>query len=211
MVLPVIENGFRAIMAFTPTAGGKEWTVHADYVSDHVSPDASEVAEGIEAAMLAWKADGLDTGSETRDYFTTAQDFIRITIYALDGESVPYVVTPAVTSFGTQSDVGSLPPDLAVVTTLRTAERGPRGRGRMYWQPAGGITNASGTVAAGCVRQLGARFGTFFGTITDTDMETFHQVVIGRESEGSATRIARPVIQWSCDNHFDVQRRRGLG
>lgn len=211
MVLPIIENGFRAILGFTPSGGGREWSTHLDYVSDHVSPAASEVAEGIEAAMEAWKADGIDSGNETRDLFTASQDFIRITIYPLDGESVPYVVTPAVTSFGTNGEVNSIPPDLAVVTTLRTAERGPRGRGRMFWQAGSGTVNNSGMVSAAAVRQFGARVGVFFGTITDTSLETFHQVVIGRESEGSSVRIARPVIQWSCDTHFDVQRRRGLG
>lgn len=211
MVLPVIADGFRAILAFTPTGGGREWTVHADYVSDHVSPAASEVAEGIEAAMAAWKVDGIDASTQTQDFFTDNQDFIRITVYALDGESVPWVVTPAVTSFGTGTTSSSMPPDLAVVTTLRTAERGPRGRGRMYWSPSCVVANSGGMVAAGAVRQLGERFGVFFGEITSLLGETFHQVVIGRESEGSGVRIARPVIQWSCDTHWDVQRRRGLG
>lgn len=211
MVLPVIENGFRAILAFTPSPGGKEWTVHADYVSDHEFPDASEVAEGIENAMEAWKVDGIDGVNETRDFFPNTTDFIRITVYALDGESVPWVVTPAVTSFGTASSAGTMPPDLAAVTTLRTTERGARGRGRMYWAPSGAIANFNGSLSAGAVRQMGQRVGIFFQTITDNSAETFHQVVIGREAEGSGVRIARPVIQYSCDTHWDVQRRRGLG
>jgi len=211
MVLPVIEDGFRAILGFTAANGGKEWSVHMDYVSDHVSPNASELAEGIEAAMALWLADGLTSSTETQDYFTTSQDWIRLTIYPLDGESAPFIKTPAVTTFGTASNTSHIPPDLAVVTSLRTLERGPRGRGRIYWQAAANDTNSNGTVQAGAVRQLGERFGVFFGTVTDLSAETFHQVVIGRAVEGEPALVAREVTQWSSDTHFDVQRRRGLG
>ena len=42
-------------------------------------------------------------------------------------------------------------------------------------------------------------------------LDTYDLCVIGRDTVGSGTLVARNVLSVAVDTHFDVQRRRGLG
>jgi hypothetical protein len=115
----------------------------------------------------------------------------------------------------------AMPDEVAVCITLRTATRGPSGRGRFYVPGLSGSTMAAGgVIVAGTV--------TAFSTWADSNVRGAITSAIGplclglphrnaytsdRTGRDFAERAATtvPVTQALCrDNHYDSQRRRGL-
>lgn len=211
MPLPVITDAYRVIVGFTGASSSKPWSTHWDYLDTSGLGNAADLATIFDTALNAFKTVGGTTSTEVQDYFTTDTDLVDITVYALDGISAPVVITPASVSFGTGSNANTLPPDLAVVSTLRTTERGARGRGRQYWQANNDLAKTSaGLVATGLRDNLSTGIFATFQTLTGV-LGTYDWSVIGRAAEGNPTLVIREITSVSCDAHFDVQRRRGQG
>lgn len=115
----------------------------------------------------------------------------------------------------------ALPDEVAAVVTLRTGNRGPAGRGRMYLP--GFATNAGGTggvIAAACVTAITAWASTQLANAIATNVGTLSLGLRARAAYTSPITgrvfparpaAAVPVTSIVCrDNHWDSQRRRGL-
>jgi hypothetical protein len=114
----------------------------------------------------------------------------------------------------------AFPDEVAAVITLRTATRGPSGRGRIYipgW--AGNANTAAGVIVAAAVTALGAWAQTVSAALTSN----LGPPVLGLPERDGYTSPAtgrvfphrdattRPITQLLVrDNHWDSQRRRGL-
>lgn len=210
MPLPVVADTYRIVCEFSGGASSKNWSTHFDYEADTPGSTAADLWAAFEPAFMAFEAyTPLSTSEEVRDAFTTDTDWLSATVFPLDGSSVGVVNTPAVSAFGTASSAQTLPPDLAVVASLRTTERGPRGRGRQYWQANAAVINSNGLVLTWFRTNLAVGLFTELLAIAGS-LANYNLVVVGRQSPGSSTHVARPVVNIAVDQHFDVQRRRGL-
>lgn len=209
MPLPVITDGYRCILQFSGAPAGKSWTTHLDYWRNAGTGEQDELFALLDAAMTAWNAAGPTTSTELRDFFDQNIDFLGVDIYKLDGVSAARSYTPTTTAWGTATvGASQLPPDLAVVSTLRTADRGPRARGRCYWFPNAPLSNNSGVPHNDLRTNLSTNMFNNLAILTDASDE-FLLSVIGRTSESDPTPVRRIVESIGCDAHFDVQRRRG--
>lgn len=116
----------------------------------------------------------------------------------VNGASVFTLTTPLV---GTASATTQMPPEVAVVTSLRTSGRGPRNRGRMYL-PANSATNSSGLIAAGSITTILAAAASLgnnvAGAIPGGYMAVVHQAGLTYST----------VAKVQVGNHWDAQRRR---
>lgn len=116
----------------------------------------------------------------------------------VNGASVFALSSPLV---GTVSATTQMPPEVAVVTSLRTAGRGPRNRGRMYL-PANSATNSSGLIAsASCTTIVNAAKSlgeNVAGAIPGGYMAVVHQAGLTYST----------VSKVQVGNHWDAQRRR---
>lgn len=140
--LPTIPNCVRIAINWSQSAGVRPVNVFHIVTA---STDEAEIAEAIGDAFIAAGA----------NVFACVQDGFTIdtyTITLLDGSSAGQVVNEARTIGGQAS--GDPIPAVAGVLSFHTAQRGPRGRGRMYLGPigegiqAGGIL--SGSVGINC-------------------------------------------------------------
>lgn len=116
----------------------------------------------------------------------------------INGASVFTIASPIV---GTVSATTQMPPEVAVVASLRTGGRGPRNRGRMYL-PANSATNASGLVG-------GASLTTIVNA-TKALIESAHGAIPG--GYGAVVHQAgltySTITKVQAGNHWDAQRRR---
>lgn len=126
---------------------------------------------------------------------------IRITAFTLDGKAINggnvFTLKSPVPGTGTSGTM--LPPQNAVVLSLRSGGRGPGGRGRMYLPlNAGGTTE--GKITAACqtaVLNGGAAF------LEQLNFRTAMPAVVNR-AKGTYSGY----VTVACGNHFDTQRRR---
>jgi hypothetical protein len=159
--------------------------------------------------------------------WTTLAGFLATTA-SLNGVSIVDLRSSVATEFtstgagqvGTGT-LGALPDETAAVVTLRTANRGPAGRGRMYLPGWAGIAmGAGGVIAPGAVTALQTWFNTnvFAGVaaaigplvLALPERAAYTSPATGRQfPHRSATTLAvsQGVVR---DNHWDSQRRRGL-
>lgn len=115
-----------------------------------------------------------------------------------NGASVFTIASPVV---GTSSATTQMPPEVAVVASLRTGGRGPRNRGRMYL-PLNSATNSSGLIASAAqttivtaVKTLGEQL---INVVPGGGLAVVHQ----------AGKTYSSVIKVQVGNHWDAQRRR---
>lgn len=116
----------------------------------------------------------------------------------INGASVFALSSPIV---GSASATTQMPPEVAVVASLRTGGRGPRNRGRMYL-PANSATNASGLIAsASCTTIVNAAKSlgeNVAGAIPGGYLSVVHQAGL---TYSTVTKV-------QVGNHWDAQRRR---
>jgi hypothetical protein len=113
----------------------------------------------------------------------------------------------------------SLPNEVALVTTFRTAQTGPRYRGRMYWP--GWATNAlgAGNVSADAANTAMDNWSTLIPTVFASHGLTHVLALPARVAYIGATGTSHPARPMESpavtsrnviNNHWDSQRRRGL-
>lgn len=116
----------------------------------------------------------------------------------VNGASVFALSSPIV---GSASATTQMPPEVAVVASLRTGGRGPRNRGRMYL-PANAAANASGLIAsASCTTIVNAAKSlgeNVAGAIPGGYLSVVHQAGL---TYSTVTKV-------QVGNHWDAQRRR---
>lgn len=114
----------------------------------------------------------------------------------LNGANVFTLANPVT---GSGSTTGGLPPQIALVVSLTTGARGPRGRGRMY-VPIRSASGANTRPIASTVTSLGTNTRTFLKAIRAVGPVP----AVVNQSIGTYSGITGI----SVGNAFDVQRRR---
>lgn len=95
----------------------------------------------------------------------------------------------------------SLPQDMCVVLSLRTAVPGPKGRGRMYLPaPCVDSSSAIGELTTAAQDNISAWAGAALGDVSGAG---FTPVVVSR-----TTGVASNIVNGSVGTVFDAQRRR---
>lgn len=191
--MPLYQHRFQG-----HNAAGDVWqfTWHADSVRNITDAQTAAVAwlnelwdpagasVGLGSLVVAGcGADRVSTGRLT--VATGLQDQLAETVVSLVGTAVG----------------SSLPPDVALVVSLRTALANRRGRGRFYLPALAAASLATdGKVAAASITTLMAALGTAWGPYT-TALDTV--VIYSRVG-----RFTTPVTSFNIGNIFDTQRRR---
>ena len=177
-------------------------------------------------ALAPSVAEAIRTGIVSDARWTTLAGFLATTA-SLTSVQVLDVRSSTGTAFqstgaaapGTSAST-ALPDEMAAVITLRTATRGPSGRGRVYipgWatnaEGAGGVIVATAVTAlAAFAVLLSSTINTVIGpwVIALPARQSYTSPTTGRQfpARAATTRLvtAAPVR----DNHWDSQRRRGL-
>lgn len=157
-------------------------------------------AEQAATAVAAWNLIDALKGLMPSDMRATeiALAAIQDNGKVINGASVFTIASPLV---GTASATTQMPPEVAVVASLRTGGRGPRNRGRMFL-PLNCATNSSGLVAAGSltttVNAVKALAEALQVANPGAGMCVVHQAGL---TYSSITRV-------QAGNHWDAQRRR---
>jgi hypothetical protein len=105
----------------------------------------------------------------------------------------------AVTSFAGQS-TGDIVPAASGVLSLHTAQRGPRGRGRLYLGPPGEGIIATGQLASGTPANIAGAWATFNAAMAADGF--FHCVASYVHAD------SHDITSYRCDTLLGTQRRR---
>jgi hypothetical protein len=144
-------------------------------------------------------------------YCSTTTSYWRVAVYKVAPSGVVEDLAEALFTppkVGTSN--GLLPPNIALVASLRTGRPGASYRGRLY---LGGMSSVvlnagDGRVLAAARLAAATRLADFLTTINgqDTPLNGVPKLKYGVYSRKLGT--IRPITQVSVDNVFDVQRRR---
>lgn len=152
-------------------------------------------------------------------YLPTTSGLTTVSLRDVNTANNPIVTASSGGALGTSASP-SMPNEVSIVGTLRTAKVGPQNRGRMY--VPGWATNA---LAAGNIiaPTLVTNLNAWLATITSILAGQGYTWVIGQphraaytspktgrvfpERQATSTPITSAVVR---DNHWDSQRRRGL-
>nr|CRY96621.1 hypothetical protein [uncultured prokaryote] len=209
MGTPVLLDGYRAQLLFSAPLGGRPWSTKFDYVQtsgDEASPE--KMAEVFTDALdTQWNT---PTGTlEMSDMIQSACDLTAIRVYQLTDplQGVENAPPGTITTAG----VDSMPAEVAMVASLRTAKLGRRYRGRQYW---GGLAEPVYGVEFGIMntgyREMLATFVDGMRLIGDLDVDFQMAVISGQGLDidrppGLATAVTSVLV----DAFPDTQRRRG--
>ena len=151
-------------------------------------------------------------------FFATTNAFNSVTIRDVNVRDQPLIASTAGGALGTSASP-SMPNEVALVITLRTAKVGRGNRGRMF-VPAW-ATNAlgAGNVAAAAAVTALQNWANTIGGIYQAQG---YQAVLGQKQRLEYTSpkgvhhdarpaFGLPITQWQVrDNHWDTVRKRGL-
>lgn len=185
MTLPVIENVFRCTWNWEPTGG-----IHPNNVLHFLSDTGDE-------ADLADKLDD----NITTNMISMMHDGIHIARYEiikLDGTSATQIFASESSADGAGS--GDVVPAAALVLSMHTTVRGPRGRGRLYMGPMCEGNMVDGMIGSGIAVATVTAWTTFAGAM-QTDGWT-HGVASYEHSDFN------PVLSYSVRPQLGTMRRR---
>ncbi len=196
---------------FIPTPGAVRVDIKFDYDGQEVHNviwchrDTEWTEEQRTALANAvkdwWSASG-------RGGSTSAMVLNQITVTNQDSDSAPstvLVVSPTIA--GTAGSAG-LPANVALVGTLRTANRGRSYRGRFYW---GGMDATKQLTSSTATAAFIANIVTFLNALRDAITALGAVWVVVSKFHNKVARVAgvaTPITAVSVNNVFDSQRRR---
>lgn len=167
------------------------------------SPGQQEMEELAGIASAAFLADFWN--STAGGHFPTSTDFLGASVATYNGQNelITSGSSLLVTPFPGNGPTLSLPPGTAEVVSLRTAQAGARGRGRMYLPALGNTSiNVAGRIDSTVQQDLLAGMVAFFDS-WNADLQTFP---VGVASQAGS--FVSTVTSVRVGNVFDSQRRR---
>lgn len=186
MPLPVIANVYRCSLVFNRVVGVKPVNVfHVRLAASSETAIGTKIVASLSSNMLRPMSSsfGID----------------HVTVLQLDGTSagLDFPVTGVV-----GQTAGDIIPAGAALISLRTAVRGPRGRGRVYVGPICEAAQANGILDPTTVGAMTTAWSTFLGALNTgtTPMEP----VIASYKHLNANLI----VNSHCDSLIATQRRR---
>jgi hypothetical protein len=168
--------------------------------------DCTNIAGAVDAAEDFMVA--LSTDAAFRAVFYTNVTFGPVKVSSVD-QATGHVIATAMgtTSFSGSGLEGSLPPQCAIVVTLRTAFAGPSDTGRIYLpQPSVTITNSAGRLLDATAQSIADSVGDAF-----TALNANGSALTGINVYSRKNRLITPVLSVDVGNVIDTQRRRRDG
>lgn len=159
----------------------------------HVATASEDVTEIGEALVAAAEAAGPMFAPMPEQYYSPT-----FAVLPLDGET-PTALFPTDWVDACQGDSDMIPAS-AYVYSFRTAQRGPRGRGRMYIGPISESTQLNGVVTGAAPGSMQTAWGEF---VTAIGVETIGLVVASYVHEDF-----HPVLGLTLKTVCGTQRRR---
>jgi hypothetical protein len=205
MPLPVIAGTVRCAVQGT-MPNGQAWVNvwHARYSTGASSPGAADITNLDNLLLRIYSGTAFTTGTPWLTLCYSGVKMTQINYTPLDGTSLStqIVHTPAGTGGTT-----SLPPEVAHVLTLRTAQRGRSHRGRIY-MPAMAQSNiaAAGDVSPSFVTNFLTQLTGVMGALGNGITAPFWELGVASYKNSYFTPLANPTM----DLHPDVQRRRRM-
>lgn len=212
MALPNIAGVVRASFRGT-NAAGQQWVnvTHHQYALGASQPGPTEIT-ALDAKLLRLYTGTAYAGGATwLSQCGSEVKLIDATYYVLNGTSVP--VTIAHTQQGTQAAGNNQAQEVAMVLTLRTANRGRRYRGRIYL-PAPATTTMQGSSGQMLSTAVTPFLAQVNGLLADLPSIQWAWGIASYgvgSSHGVATAwtpFFTPIQSVSMDGIPDVQRRR---
>lgn len=102
----------------------------------------------------------------------------------------------------------TLPPQAAVVVSLRTTTPGGSGRGRIYWPALGATLNSTGRLTSPTTDTVATGFKTYFASVRGALATAFPLIGFDLAVRSKTTRTTPHVVRLQVGNIIDTQRRR---
>lgn len=195
---PVVDVTLGSFEA-NPSGAVGTWS-KGTYTLGFEGPTHGKASEQTAAALAVWTFIDALKGLMPADMRCTDVTLAAIQDNGktINGASVYTFTSPIV---GTVSSAAQMPPEVAVVASLRTGGRGPRNRGRMYL-PMNSATSSNGlihnTPLTTIVNATKALAEAAMTAVPGGGMAVVHQAGL---TYSSVTRV-------QAGNHWDAQRRR---
>lgn len=156
--LPVIANCFRCTLEWNNVNGVAPVNVF------HVRSDSEsvpDIGDSVAAGLIAGEA----------MFCPMPDEYVNptLSILPLDGTSATYVHGP-VTGLNGAGDE-DFAPALAAIASFRTAQRGPRGRGRMYVGPVAETSQTKGRLVGDALTNFPAGVANFIAQLVTEDTQ----------------------------------------
>lgn len=154
-VLPIIPNTYRVTLLWGANLGiACRNTFHVNKAGTTLAAIWGNLDTAFGAPALAasqWQACGVGFGCQTAlvyDLGTTNAGEVRTLTRGLVGGGANDVI-----------------PGASPIITIRSSQRGPQGRGRLYLPPVTEDQQAGGKLTAGALTTMGAAWATFLGSL----------------------------------------------
>lgn len=189
------------------TTGGEVWSINPTFDPSGEFPD--QVSQtNLDAAALAIAS--LNPGSLLLGLMSSAMQITgaRVEVRSdvddhLIGISIAQRGTPLVGTGG-----ALMPPQAAVVFSLRTNTPGASGRGRVYWPAMGGQLNAAGKFGTSGTTQWLDVFKTYMLAIRSSLATAFPLIGFDLAVRSRRTLSTPHVVRIQAGDVVDTQRRR---
>lgn len=204
MPLPVVTDHYLVSARFLRVGGDVVMNTFC-FRNDDEGTTSAAVADHLRDLLDSFYGDG-STGTDTAGaILANTLHSLTYVIYDLGDPDAGALERPSLTYTTTGSTAGAqAPPDLALVVSWRTAQRGQAFRGRTYIGPL------EGTVVADTGRPIQTALDALAGAaplLIGNPLTRVATLCILSRTRGVAT----PVTGGYVDNAFDTQRRRDSG
>ena len=199
MPLPVISQVIRAAMRGT-CVGGQKWqnVLHFHRTAAGAWSGADIIA--LDAVLVKlWHVNYAGGGGALDILQNSAQTWDDTVYTPLDGTSASTTINSARAG---AAGGASLPPEVSLVATLRTAKRGRSYRGRVYMPPfTQAQTTTLGYASSACLTFVTVQWNGFASDLAVNGPGT---LVVASYLHSTSELVTGITV----DNKFDVQRRR---
>lgn len=190
------------------TIGTEEvWSINAVFdPTGEIEGSTNQAA--LDAAALAIANISIPTNLRTAMSSAVARNGCRLEVRSDSGDDLLAISQAGSTT--AQSGTGSvyLPPQTAMVLSLRTNTPGASGRGRLYWPGMGLTLNNLGRITTPAANNFVTDFKTYLQGMESALATAFPTIGFDLAVRSKVTQSTPHVVRIQAGNVPDVQRRR---
>lgn len=190
------------------TLQGEKWSINPCFDPNGEFPGAVDQG-ALDTAAAAIAA--LTLGANNLTLISTAMSITGVRLEVRDDATDDLIALSIATRGTPLVGVGSpkMPPQAAVVLSLRTNTPGASGRGRIFWPFMAGAIDASTLRIASTVgTSMLSEFATYFHAVEDALEAAFPLITFHLAVRSSTTHSTPHVVRMQVGNVVDTQRRR---
>lgn len=189
------------------TAGGEVWSINPVFDPTGEFPGTPNQA-ALDAAALAIA--NLDPGSTMLSMLSTQLSVTgaKVEVRTDVGDELLGISQAGATSAAVGQGLVRLPPQSAIVISLRTNTPGARGRGRLYWPAVGLQISSDFRVGQTVPPLLLAEFKTYLQAIGGILAGSFTGIGFNLAIRSKAAQATPHVVRLQMGDIVDTQRRR---